>query len=103
MEWTFANLIIQVIAGLIGSNIAAAVAREYRLGFWRHNLVGLASGGLGGLFLQKYAATVVTANGSLNELTHVQMFTSQALTGAVIGAIAMMAVGFIIHERSKGH
>jgi hypothetical protein len=46
---------------------------------------------------------VVTANGSLNELTHVQMFTSQALTGAVIGAIAMMAVGFIIHERSKGH
>jgi hypothetical protein len=61
MEWTFANVIIQTVAGLIGANIAAAAAHEHRFGFWRHSLVGLASGALGGLFLQKYASTMVTA------------------------------------------
>jgi hypothetical protein len=101
MEWTFANLIIQTLAGLVGSNIASAVAHEHRFGFWGHSLVGVVTGGLGGLFLQKYASTVVTASGSLNEPTQVQIFASQALTGAVIGAIAMMATGFIIKERAK--
>jgi hypothetical protein len=52
--------------------------------------------------LQKYASTVVTASGSLNEPTQVEIFASQALTGAVIGAIAMMTVGLIIKERSSG-
>jgi zinc transporter ZupT len=103
MEWTFANLIIQTVAGLIGSNIAAAAAHEHRFGFWRHSLVGLASGALGGLALQKYASTMVTASGSLNEPTHVQVIASQALTGAVIGAISMMTIGLIIKERSKGN
>jgi hypothetical protein len=102
MEWTFANLIIQTVAGLIGSNITAATIPEYRFGFWRQSLAGLASGGLGGLFLQRYASTVVTASGSLNEPTHVQIFASQALAGAALGAIAMMTIGVIIKERSKG-
>jgi hypothetical protein len=101
MEWTFANLIIQTVAGLVGSNIASAVAHEHRFGFWGHSLVGVVTGGLGGLFLQKYASTVVTASGSLNEPTPIQVYASQALTGAVIGAIAMMATGFIIKERAK--
>lgn len=102
MEWTFANVIIQTVAGLIGSNLAAAAAHEYRFGFWRHSLVGLVGGAFGGLFLQAYATTVVTASGSLNELTRVEVFVSEALTGAAIGAIAMLAVGFVIKERSRG-
>ena len=102
MEWTFANLIIQTIAGLIGSIVASAVAHEHRFGFWGHSLVGILSGGFGGLILQKYASTMVTASGSLNEPTQVQIFASQAATGAVMGAISMMAIGFIIKERAKG-
>jgi hypothetical protein len=102
MAWTLANLIIQIVAGLVGANIAAAVAHEHRFGFWRHSLVGLLAGALSGTVLQTYAATVVTGSGSLNEPTYVQIFTSQALTGAVIGAIAMMTIGLIIKERSKG-
>ncbi len=101
MEWTFANLIIQTVAGLIGANIAAAAAHEHRFGFWGHSLVGLVTGALAGIFLQKYASTVVTANGSLNDPSGVQIIAAQVLTGAVAGAIAMMATGFIIKERSR--
>jgi hypothetical protein len=102
MEWTFVNLIIQTVSGLIGANIAAAAAHEHRFGFWGHSLVGLISGALAGILLQKYASTVVTANGSLNDPTGVQIVAAQVLTGAVTGAIAMMATGFIIKERQKG-
>jgi hypothetical protein len=101
MEWTFANLIIQTLSGLVGSNVAAAAAHEHRFGFWGHSLVGIVTGALAGIFLQKYASTVVTANGSLNDPTGVQIFAAQVMTGAVNGAIAMMATGFIIKERSK--
>jgi hypothetical protein len=102
MEWSFANLVIQTVAGLIGANVAAAAAHEHRFGFWGHSLAGLASGGLGGLFLQSLATTVVTGSGSLNAPTGVQVLAGEALTGAVIGAIAMLAVGLIINERSTG-
>ena len=101
MEWTFANLIIQTVSGLIGSNIAAAAAHEHRFGLWGHSLVGVITGALAGGFLQEYATTVVTANGSLNDPTHAQIIAAQVLMGAVTGAIAMMATGFIIKERSK--
>jgi hypothetical protein len=101
MEWTLANLIIQTISGLIGSNIAAAAAHEHRFGFWGHSIAGLVTGALAGIFLQKYASTVVAADGSLNDPTHVQIFVMQVLSGAVTGAIAMLAIGFVVNERSK--
>jgi hypothetical protein len=101
MSWTLANLVIQIVAGLVGANIAAAAAHEHRFGFWGHSLVGLVSGGLSGFFLQTYSLTVVTGSGSLNVPTNAEVFAIESLTGAVVGGIAMLAVGFIISERSK--
>lgn len=103
MEWSFANVIIQTVCGLIGSNVAAAAAHEHRFGFWGHTLVGIVSGALSGIFLQKYASTVVAADGTLNDPLHFEILAAQVLTGAVVGAIAMMAVGLIINERAKGN
>jgi hypothetical protein len=102
MAWTLANFIIQIVAGLLGANIAAAAAHEHRFGFWAHSLVGLIGGGLSGLFLQTYAVTVVTGSGSVNVPTDAEVFTIELLTGAVVGAIAMLAVGLFIRERAKG-
>jgi hypothetical protein len=33
MAWTFANLVIQIGAGLVGANIAAAAAHKHDLAF----------------------------------------------------------------------
>jgi hypothetical protein len=103
MTWTLANLVTQIVAGLIGAHIAAAAAHEHRFGFWGHSLVGLAGGGLSGLVLQTYAVTVVTGSGSLNAPTNAEIFTIESLTGAVTGGIAMLAVGLILSERAKGN
>jgi hypothetical protein len=101
MAWTSANLIIQIVAGLVGANVAAAAAHEHRFGFWGHSLVGLIAGALSGLFLQTYCVTVVTGSGSVNVPTNAEIFAIESLTGAVMGAIAMLAAGLIINERAK--
>ncbi len=54
--------------------------------------------GLGGHFLQTTALTVVTASGSLTEPSLAEIFFVEALTGAVV--IAMAIVGFVIYENS---
>jgi hypothetical protein len=101
MVWTSTNLIIQIIAGLVGAHIAAAAAHEHRFGFWGHSLVGLASGALSGFFLQTYSITMVTGSGSLNVPTNAEVFALESLTGAIVGGLAMLAVGFFISERSR--
>jgi hypothetical protein len=103
MTWTLTNLIVQIVAGLFGAHIAAAAAHEHRFGFWGHSLVGLVGGTLSGLFLQTYAITVVTGSGSVNVPTNAEIFTIELLTGAVVGGIAMLAVGLFISERAKGN
>jgi hypothetical protein len=44
------------------------------------------------------AATVVTANGSLNELRPPENFMLQALTGIAAGACLTLIVGFVKHS-----
>jgi hypothetical protein len=41
--------------------------------------------------------TVVTGSGSTNELRFVEAAAIEAMTGAVIGAIAMAGVGLVIN------
>ena len=63
-------------------------------------MAGLLAGALSGYFLQTIALTVVTANGSLNEPRPPEVFFIEALTGAVVGGIAMAIVGFVTYETS---
>jgi hypothetical protein len=100
MDWTSTNLVVQVIAGFAGAHFAATALHEHRFGWLGHSLVGLIAGALGGYFLQTEALTVVTGSGSLNEPRVVEVAVIEALTGAVLGAIAMAAVGFMINATS---
>lgn len=100
MDWTSTNLVVQVIAGFAGAHFAATALHEHRFGWLGHSLVGLIAGALGGYFRQTVALTVVTGSGSLNEPRAVEVAVIEALTGAVLGAIAMAAVGFMINATS---
>ncbi len=88
MLWTTTSLYIQIVAGFVGAHLAAAVVRDHAFGFWGHTAVGLIAGALGGYFLQTYAVTVVTGNGSLNDIRPADIFVLQAATGAVLGGIS---------------
>lgn len=99
MDWT-ANFIVQILAGFAGAHFAATALHEHRFGWVGHSLVGLITGALSGYFLQTIVLTVVTGSGSLNEPRVAEVAVIEALTGAVVGGIAMVAVGFLINVNS---
>jgi hypothetical protein len=99
MEWTTTNLMLQTLAGFAGAHCAAAALHDQRFGMIGHSLVGLFAGALSGYFLQVQALTVVTGSGSMNEPRIADIFVIEGLTGAVVGGIAMAAIGMLMEAR----
>ena len=99
MEWTTTSLVLQTVAGLVGAHMAAIALHDHRFGLLGHSLVGLIAGALSGYFLQVEVLTVMTGSGSLNEPRIAEIFVIEALTGAVVGGIAMAAVGMLSQGR----
>lgn len=98
MIWTSINLVIQIVAGVLGAHIAAVVAQEHSFGFFGHTVAGAVGGGLSGYFLQTLAVTVVTGSGSLNEPTAVENAVLQGLAGVTAGGCLMLIAGFVKHS-----
>ena len=98
MIWTSTNLVIQIVTGVLGAHFAATAAREHGFGFFGHTLVGAIGGALSGYFLQTLAVTLVTGNGSLNEIRAVDNAVLQGLAGIAAGGCLMLVVGFIKHS-----
>src|SRR5262245_60079084 len=97
MAWTATNLVIQIIAGVLGGHAAAAAAKEHSFGLVGHTIAGAVGGALGGLFLQTLAATMVTSTGALGEPTTVENAVVQGITGAAAGACVTLIVGLVKH------
>ena len=98
MTWTVTNLVIQLVAGILGGNAAAVMAHEHSFGVFGHTLAGAAAGALSGYFLQTLAGTVVTGSGAANVPDPVTQWILQGLTGFAAGAILTLIVGFVKHS-----
>jgi hypothetical protein len=101
MAWTTTNLLIQIIAGFVGAHLTSTAMHELHFGWIGHSIVGLIAGAFSGYFLQTIVLTVVTASGSLNEPRPADVVMIEALTGAVVGGIAMAAVGLLFQRDGK--
>jgi hypothetical protein len=98
MTWTVTNLVIQIIAGVIGGNGAAVVAKEHSFGVLGHTICGALAGAVSGYFLQTIVGTVVTGTGDIQQdAGPVTQWVLQGLGGLAAGAILTMAVGFLKH------
>jgi uncharacterized membrane protein YeaQ/YmgE (transglycosylase-associated protein family) len=95
MPWTLTNLVIQIITGILGGHGAAAASKEHSFGALGHTIAGAAGGALSGTLFQTYIGTVVTASGSVTEPTAFEQTLIQGVTGAVVGGICTLLVGFI--------
>lgn len=98
MTWTVTNLVIQLIAGIVGGNAAAALAQEHSFGAFGHSIAGAIAGALSGYLLQILAGTVVNAGGAANVPDPVTQVILQSLTGFAAGAILTLIVGFLKHS-----
>jgi uncharacterized membrane protein YeaQ/YmgE (transglycosylase-associated protein family) len=97
MTWTVTNLVIQIITGILGGHVAAAAAKEHSFGAIGHTVAGAVGGALSGYFLQGLAATMVDANGNINDVNDPTQWMLQSLSGLAAGAAAILIVGFLKH------
>jgi hypothetical protein len=97
MTWTFTFLVVQFIAGMIGGNAAAALAKEHDFGVIGHTVAGGLAGLFSGYFLQTLAGRVVNETGAANVPDPVTQWILQGLTGLVCGAILTLVVGAVKH------
>jgi hypothetical protein len=98
MTWTLTNLIIEIVAGVVGGHAIAAAAKEHSFGRLGHTVTGALGGAFSGYFLQTFAATIVNAGGEVQQDPDlVTQWLLQILTGFAVGAIVTMAVGFAKH------
>ena len=59
MSGTLVNLIIQLISGAVGGNVAGAALKDYSLGTLGNSIAGIVGGGVGGWILSERYTRVV--------------------------------------------
>ncbi len=92
MSGTIVNLIIQLIAGVIGGNGAGSALKDYSLGGLGNTIVG-AIGGVGGAqALQAFIPALAGATGSEPD---VGAIVGQLVGGGASGAILTILVGLV--------
>jgi hypothetical protein len=87
------NLLIQLLSGAVGGNVAGNLSREGGLGPPGNTLAGAVGGGIGGQILSALLglATARTAAGGLD----IAGFVSQLLVGGLSGGILTAIVNMI--------
>jgi uncharacterized membrane protein YeaQ/YmgE (transglycosylase-associated protein family) len=90
------SLIIQIISGAVGGNVAGAAMKENSLGTLGNSIAGIVGGGLGGTILQMIMGSA-TGGGSMDLTT----ILSNVAGGGVGGAILMAIIGIIKNKMAK--
>ncbi|SLN71048.1 hypothetical protein ROA7450_03900 [Roseovarius albus] len=84
------ELILNLIAGALGGNVAGSILKKYDLGTLGNSLAGILGGGLGGQLLSMIGVGGAAAGGSM-----VMDIIGSLATGGVGGAVVMVIIGVI--------
>src|SRR5262245_30347112 len=87
-----ASLIVQLISGAVGGNVAGGLLKQASLGPLGNSIAGILGGGLGGQLLgMLMGAGTATAGGGLD----LASIVSSVASGGVGGGIRMVIIGLI--------
>jgi hypothetical protein len=89
-------LLIQIISGAVGGNIAANIFKDLDLGPLGNSVAGVLGGGIGGQILNALGVAVATG-GALD----VGSIIGNIISGGVGGGILMAIVGLIKNMMGK--
>ncbi|MCB1114528.1 MAG: hypothetical protein KDK62_07220 [Chlamydiia bacterium] len=98
----YVSLIITLVSGAIGGNIAAGVSKEHSLGTLGNAIVGAVGGGAGNWIAQAIGivgAAAAAANGA--EGFNVEHLLGNIASSGIGGAILTLVVGLIKNSSSK--
>ncbi len=89
------QLIIQLISGAVGGNVAGAVLKQFNLGVLGNSIAGIVGGGIGGQILTSVLGA--GASGGMD----IGGIISQVAGGGIGGAILLVIVGVIKNAMKK--
>ncbi|KPA88623.1 MULTISPECIES: hypothetical protein [Pseudomonas] len=94
----FISLLIQLVSGAVGGNIAGAATDKYSLGPWFNSLAG----GIGGVVLSQVLSVITNGSfgGDVGNLD-LSSIASGIASGGVGGAILSLVAGFIKAKLSR--
>ncbi|HSB95412.1 MAG TPA: GlsB/YeaQ/YmgE family stress response membrane protein [Spongiibacteraceae bacterium] len=93
-------LIIQLISGAVGGNVAGAALKNQSLGTLGNSLAGIVGGGIGGQLLSMLGMAGTAASGGGLDVGSI---VSSLAGGGVGGAVLMVIIGFIKNALSKSN
>lgn len=88
----FTSLLIQLISGAVGGNVAGSLMKNMSLGTLGNSLAGIVGGGLGGQILQSVLGLGKVAAGSGLDIGTI---ISQVAGGGVGGGALMIIIGLL--------
>ena len=96
-------LIIQLISGAVGGNVAGALMKNFNLGPIGNSIAGLIGGGLGGQLLSMLTSGGASTAGmaATGSSMDVASILSSLAGGGVGGAVVMAVVGLIKAKMAK--
>lgn len=97
MSGAMISLIIQLISGAVGGNVAGAALKDYNLGTLGNSIAGIVGGGIGGQIL----AALVPALAQQASSMDIGSIIGQVAGGGVGGAILMVIVGVLKNMMAK--
>ncbi|MEM5565810.1 hypothetical protein WNY78_11875 [Psychroserpens sp. AS72] len=93
-------LIIQLVSGAIGGNLAGSLMKKFSLGTLGNSIVGILGGGLGGQLLGMMGLGGAEAVAASSDMDLTSILGSVA-GGGVGGGVVMAIVGMIKNAMSK--
>lgn len=91
MSGAMINLIIQLISGAVGGNVAGSAMKDYNLGPLGNSIAGIIGGGIGGQILSHFSPSMAQAATTLDW----GAIIGQVASGGIGGAILMVVVGML--------
>ena len=91
------NLIIQLLSGAVGGNLAGRLLKKYDLGTLGNSIAGIVGGGLGGQLLGMLTGGGAAAAGGLD----LGSIIASVCGGGIGGGIVMWIVGLVRTAMTK--
>lgn len=93
-----AGLVIQLVSGAVGGNVAGALLKKFSLGTVGNSIVGILGGGIGGQILGMLGVGGAGQGGGAMDLGSI---LSSVAGGGVGGGVLMAIIGVIRKMMSK--
>jgi len=88
------SLLVQLVSGAVGGNVAGGLLRKMSLGVLGNSLAGIVGGGIGGQILNSVLGVGGAAGGSIMD-AGIGAIISQIAGGGVGGGVVMVIVGLL--------